>query len=268
MQTKQLPQDCAVLCLLVCGHLSAPLLADEVILTPVADATLIERAPNNSSGGAGFFNAGTTQVGTRNRALLQFDFSSIPSDASISSVTLELRVVRDPGCGIENSAFGLYRVLQPWGEGVNVPVDNAGGLGAPARPNDATWNSRFAGTSQSWAAPGGAPGIDYNAQPSSSAQIFDVGQSPYQFESTLDTVADVQRWLLNPGTNFGWMLISQSEESPFTARRFASREDPLGNSPTLVVDYELVPEPGTFALWGMGLASLAFYRFRGRKVQR
>jgi hypothetical protein len=235
--------------------------ADEVVLTPVADATMIERAPDNSSGGARFFNAGTTQAGTRNRALLQFDLTSqIPANATITSATLELRVVREPSCGFEASAFGLYRVLRPWGEGVNVPTDNPGGLGAPALPNDATWNSPFAGTSQSWAAPGGASGIDYSLTLSSSAILYGVGESPYQFESTLDTAADLQLWLNHPGTNFGWMLISQSEDTPFTARRFASREDPFGGGPTLTVDFEIVPEPSALAFWGLGLIGLALVR--------
>ncbi len=248
--------------LLKCGSLAQ---ANEIVLTPVADATLIERAPDNSSGGAAFFNAGTTQVGTRNRALLQFDPSTlIPANATITSATLQLEVIREPSCGFAASAFGLFRVLQPWGEGVNVPTDNPGGLGAPAMPGDATWNSRFAGTGQSWATPGGAPGTDYSANLSSSATIYGVGESPYQFESTLDTTADLQLWLTHPGTNFGWMLISQSEDTPFTARRFASREDPFGRGPTLTVDFEVVPEPGPISLCALGLISLALFgRQRG-----
>ncbi|SRR5260221_4638586 len=84
-----------------------------------------------------------------------------------------------------------------------------------------------------------------------------ISQSPYQFESTLDTMADLQLWLDHPGTNFGWMLISQSEDTPFTARRFASREDPFGRGPTLTVDFDVVPEPSALALWGLGLIGSA-----------
>ena len=79
-----------------------------------------------------------------------------------------------------------------------------------------------------------------------------MNESPYEFESTFDTVADLQLWLNHPENNFGWMLISQSEDTPFTARRFNSREEPFGNVPFLTVDFE-VPEPGTLALWGLGL---------------
>ncbi|MCI0744154.1 MAG: PEP-CTERM sorting domain-containing protein, partial [Verrucomicrobia subdivision 3 bacterium] len=141
-----------------------------------------------------------------------------------------------------------------------VPVDNAGGMGGPAAPGDATWLHRFA-FSDFWAAPGGAPGIDFNPTYSSAALIF--GLDSYQFEGTLDMINDVQSWLDNPGTNFGWMLMTSSEELPFTGRRFASREDPNGAGPLLFVEYEPIPEPATWALIAVGAAVL-FRRLRLR----
>ena len=49
---------------------------------------------------------------------------------------------------------------------------------------------------------------------------------------------DVQLWVSNPGTNQGWLLLSEDESSFKTARRFSSREDPdQGNTPLLTVDY-------------------------------
>src|SRR5207249_7454081 len=51
--------------------------------------------------------------------------------------------------------------------------------------------------------------------------------------------ADAQAWLNNPATNFGWMLITESERTPESARRFGSREDP-SHAPVLVIGY-LVP---------------------------
>ena len=244
-----------MLALLFGAELVATTLAETVILNASADATLFEVSPNNSAGGDVFFNAGTTQNRTRNRALLQFDISSaIPAGSQITGVGLQVEVTRQPSDGFEASLFGLHRVLRSWGEGTTIVDDNAGGLGAPAMPGDATWLHRFA-FSDAWAAPGGAAGIDYKTEFSGSLFIF--GVDLYQFEGTADMITDIQYWLDNPTNNFGWMLMTQSEELPFTGRRFASREDPNGGGPRLIVDYTVVPEPTTMVLCVLGFLCLA-----------
>src|SRR5207244_575593 len=49
-------------------------------------------------------------------------------------------------------------------------------------------------------------------------------------------VNDIQTWLDNPASNFGWILISRSEEVSQTARRFGSRED-IANAPQLTIEF-------------------------------
>ena len=231
---------------------AATCIAETITITSSADATLIETSPNNSSGGAEFFNAGTTQNYTRNRALIQFDVAGqLPADAVITAASLRLEVTRQPVDGFEASPFSLHRVLRPWGEGSTVPMSNPGGLGDPAAAGDATWLHRFA-FDQPWAAPGGEAGIDYLALSSGAVIMYGTVDSPYNFESTMEAVADVQFWLDNPGENFGWMLMTDFEDVAFTARRFASREDPFGRGPTLTIEYTVVPEPGTIAIWAVG----------------
>src|SRR5438876_1149641 len=89
--------------------------ADTVSIIPNADATLFEVKPLNSAGGATFFNAGTTQNGPRDRALLEFDIASaIPAGAQITAVGLQVDVVRQPSDGFAASLFGLHRMLQSW----------------------------------------------------------------------------------------------------------------------------------------------------------
>jgi hypothetical protein len=53
-------------------------------------------------------------------------------------------------------------------------------------------------------------------------------------------VADVQLWLDQPGSNFGWMLLCQSEGTAFSARRFGSRENPF-TTPALAIEFLLPP---------------------------
>jgi hypothetical protein len=232
-------------------------LAESITLNPSADATLFEVAPTNAAGGAGYFISGMTQNQTRNRALLQFDIAgAIPSGSQITSVGLELEVIRQPGCGFEPSFFGLHRVLVPWGEGTAVPIDNPGGKGGPAGPGDATWLDRFT-PSIPWRVPGGAAGTDYTPEFSSATAIYGLGV--YDFEGTPEMIKDVQYWLEHPTSNYGWMLITEAEDTPFTARMFASRENMDGGAPVLFIDYEPVPEPSTWALLATGCLALTVW---------
>jgi hypothetical protein len=256
MQLRSLSNLSAKGCLLFFTLAMNDAYAEVVALAPAHDTTLIEVQPDRNNGGEGWVNAGTTQNGQRNRGLFQWDFTGvIPPDANILSVSLALQVTRVPGCGRVDSSFSMYPMLRAWGEGDKIALDNRGGQGAPATPGEATWNERFFATA-SWGAPGGAPGVDFAASASASQFIYDIGRSPYTFASDSGLLTDVQNWVKNPQTNFGWILISDDEATPFTARRFGSREDPLGNGPILTVDFQIVPEPGTFALTAAGLISL------------
>jgi hypothetical protein len=74
-----------------------------------------------------------------------------------------------------------------------------------------------------------------------------VGTSP----ASAGANADVQSWLDNPATNFGWVLL-MDEVLASTARRINSREATSGTRPTLNITYLT---PGTGATWGTGCAS-------------
>ncbi len=230
--------------------------------TPIADTSLIQIEPDRNHGGAPFFNAGTTRTGWRNRALIRFDLTEIlPAGAIITSADLVLEPVRRPIIGAVSSSFALHRVLRAWAEGDKIfegtldePISP--GLGLPASPNEATWNDRFA-FNGGWSAPGGMAGVDFSGLISATAGS---DGSPVVFSSTPELVADLQHWANQPAANFGWLLMSQSEEVWGTARGLASRESEF--PPQLVVTFTVVPEPGSLVLWCLGLGVAAVWSRR------
>lgn len=247
---------------LVCGaSFGQRACGETVYLTPSADTSLLENFPDHNFGGQSYFNAGTTQNYTKNRGLLRFDLlGQVPVGATINSVTLTLEVVGEPAEPGTPSNFTLQRMLVGWGEG------NKSGqppqLGAPATIGEANWNERFAFQSSAWAAPGGLAGVDFNATLSGESYIYGENFSPYLFDTSPGMVGDLQSWLDHPESNFGWMLLSQSEDRNFTARRFASREDPF-SPPQLAIDFTPVPEP---SVWALGLvACVGGWLFRAKR---
>ena len=218
--------------------------AETITLTPVADTSITEVAaqfnlgaqedlPGGTLGGAANF--------ARSRILLKFDLATgLPTNATIHSATLKLTVTRVPDGGGANSIFALHRVLRAWGEGAKK---GTGSGGATAGAQEATWQMRFH-PDQPWSLAGGQPGVDYVEAPRSSERILDTGT--YQFEFGATAIFELQEWLKNPQANFGWILITQSENVSKTARRFAAREYPQPSSrPALAIEYSspVIPQP-------------------------
>ena len=186
--------------------------------------------------------------------MLMFDIASaLPYGSLITSVELQLEVLRQPVDGFEVSFMGLHRMLRSWGEGETFAVN---GFGTPAAVGDATWSHRFS-TQDEWAVPGGAVDVDYSGLLSSGALVYGVGTT--RFEGSADLIADVQSWLDHPELNHGWMLLCQNEELPFTARRFGSREDP-NSAPALRIEFVTVPEPGVLMLGFIACVALTVAR--------
>jgi hypothetical protein len=203
--------------------------ADSVTLHPVADTTLFATYPTNNLGSSSWLVAGANGFSTSpRRALIRFDPSiQIPSNAVIQSVTLSLNVLLLPSQGVP-SVFDLHRLLVRWEEGTGTGLS-----GAFAKIGETTWNTRFyPGTL--WTQPGAAGGVDFSDTVSASKFVEGVGA--YTFDSTANLVLDVQQWLSNPQTNFGWILVSKAENTNYTVRRFASRED-SARAPSLIVEY-------------------------------
>ncbi|MEY3143755.1 MAG: hypothetical protein RLY21_2248 [Planctomycetota bacterium] len=202
--------------------------ADQVVLTTVADNTLIEDPSGAySCGAAQYFFAGRVGANggsTLRRGAIRFNLSSIPAGSTITSVSLKLYC---SAAGLNSSyTVSLKKMNASWGEG---PSTAFGGGGAPSADGDATWLHRFYPNTL-WSTAGG----QFNSTASASRSV--AGQGYYTWTSTAQLVADVQGWLDNPVTNFGW-LVQGNEVTLQSAKRFDSREAAAATRPQLTVVY-------------------------------
>ena len=209
-----------------------------VNISPVKDNTLFESPAGSFSNGAGeHIFAGKTALGVIRRALIAFDIGgNIPSGAAIDSVKLTLYFSRTVA---GSQAVNLHRVLADWGEGASDAALQEG-MGAPSESTDATWIHTFYDTGF-WSTTGG----DFSPTVSASSTIGSFTQYGfYTWGTTPEMVADVQEWLDNPSSNFGWILIGNEATDPPTAKRFSSKENPTtANRPLLTVYYTELPLP-------------------------
>lgn len=243
-----------LLALALFGVAAPAVRADSVALTPVADTFIAGSFPDKNFGAMAFFNGGTTQTYNTNRGLMRFDIAAaIPAGSKILDAALTTEVVGQPDEPWNSANFGLHRLLRDWGEGDNFGTKPSNA--ALAGTNEASWFYRFAFSAETWGAPGGQPGVDYVASPSVTTWIYEAGL-PYSFNPTPALVADVQAWLNEPGTNFGWMLIVQNEADNFTARRFGSRESGI-DAPRLDLTFQ-PPPPIDRIVMVNGLPNLSF----------
>lgn len=242
-----------------------------ITLNPDKDNTLIQQsnpATQLSNGAGDIFSGRTNQDGQApavisiRRGLLHYDIAgSLPANAIITSVTLKMKDIM----GLNGDpVHRLLRVLADWGQGTSF---QAGGMGAAATQNDATWLYRFYNsasplTSPAWTTPGG----DFSSTVSSSTIVFDDlgGNQFFTWPSTAQFVADVQNMYDNPGSNFGWVVLGDESRGQ-SAKRFsgtplpgAAASQTTANTPppALEITYELapaaVPEPGTLSLAILG----------------
>ena len=204
--------------------------AATISIMPSKDNTLYEYVPadGDHSNGAGFhFFAGENGMGELRRGVLAFDIAGrIPAGSTITAVSLSLNMSMTPTGAI---TVALHKLLADWGEGTShAPMGE--GDGAPATPNDATWRHRFFDTIF-WTTQGG----DFSATVSASQSVGGIGQYTW---SSAQMVADVQSWLDNAASNFGWLVLGD-ESTIATAKRFDTRES--ASPPMLTIQF--IPGP-------------------------
>jgi hypothetical protein len=202
-------------------------------INPVKDNTLYEFVPadgdRSNALGLHFFT-GETGMGELRRGVLAFDIGgNIPAGSTILGVTLSLNMSMTAS-GTPRTTE-LHKLLADWGEGTSVAPGEEG-TGAPATINDATWRHRFFDTIF-WTTEGG----DFSATVSATQSVGAVGMYTW---SSPQMVADVQSWLNDPATNFGWLVLGDESEIA-TAKRFDTRES--ASAPVLTILYRLAPTP-------------------------
>ncbi|HMF43057.1 MAG TPA: DNRLRE domain-containing protein, partial [Polyangia bacterium] len=210
------------------GSLAARAGRAETVSVPAAHDTTIYSNDSASSNGAGdYIFAGVNAENEKRRALIAFDVArSVPPGSIITSATLVLDLTRTHP---QSSRVEVHRLTAAWGEASsNGPGQE--GDGAPAAEGDATWSYRFS-PSQSWTTEGG----DFQAAASATTTVDDAGRT-YSWSSAALT-ADVQGWLADPSSNFGWILIAEQPGAD-TAKRFGSRDGGRGFRPALVVTFD------------------------------
>ena len=188
-----------------------------------------------SNGVGPHFYSGTNLSGGARRGLLAFAVhDSVPAGAVVERVDLRLNVsqIREDS----PRTFRLHRVLTRWGEGASDAgtggASHGGGSGVQAEPGDATWTWAVMDTA-AWSAPGG----DFAPLESAAAAVGPLGTVVWG--STTELVADVQQWVDDPGSSYGWALLGDEAQSG-TAKRFDSRENAApGLRPQLTVVYRM-----------------------------
>jgi len=217
------------------GHGSEAAQTQSMQVSAIKDNTLYEDPQGATSNGAGnYFFAGKTDVGEVRRGLVAFDVEdSLPAGATVTGVTLTLNMSRTNAAS--SQAVELHRVLAQWGEGDSHAPGNEG-EGAPAAAGtDATWLYRFY-PADPWTQVGG----DFASAASATAQVGDIGTYTW---SSAQMVADVQSWLDNPSTNFGW-LVKGNEATNTTTKRFDTKESGATH-PFLSITFTPPTETGT-----------------------
>lgn len=199
-----------------------------VQLAAVRDTTIYDTQTAALSNGSGQYliSGGSAGIVAARRALIAFDLASagIPEGATVIDAVLTLNAAESLGI---TTTIGLHPLSRTWSESGSDASGNELD-GAAAQAGDATWLfSQFDSTA--WTFAGG----DFGGA-SATTQVDGIGS--WQWTGG-GLVADVQKWLDQPQSNFGWLL--RSSENPGDIKSFHSSESPnAALQPQLEITYE------------------------------
>jgi hypothetical protein len=247
MRTMRLSSAVAAVSAVLIGVAGSSAAAEVLVLTPSQDTTLFADEVTYASG-AGDIYVGNTAGSSTRRSLLRFDLSAIDADMRVIDASLTI-VVNRVAAGAFTAPATLHRVTQSWGEGSSNPGGSGGG--DQASDGEATWTLRFFGDATSaWTTPGGT----FVEEDSASTNLSGTGSYTW---TGAGMVADLNDWLASPDGNHGWAMIGDEANSR-SARRIYSRETTQEFlRPKLELTLAPIPEPTTYAMFGVGVLILA-----------
>jgi hypothetical protein len=193
-----------------------------VDLIPSKDNSIFSESGSESSGKGLYIFAGRTYQNTKRRGLLKFDLSTIPANAIIVDASLSIPVLRSANNTTAAHSFSIHKLTNDFGEGTSIGIGN----GVPATLNDATWTQNFY-TISNWT----NLGADFIATASATTNAVLNDYAVWNGNLKID----VQNWLTNPTTNFGW-LIKGDENTAGSAKGFASKDNTIFQ-PILTISY-------------------------------
>lgn len=169
---------------------------------------------SNEAGETGFNYGGDNEVRIERdageRALIRFDVSAIPINATVLDAKLEVTITQIPPAPLP---IKLHRLLELWDEGGQA--GNAGVANFINRTAPLAWSTAGAG-------------------PTTSATAEVGGFTPTLGRETITIPAAVIDVWKTPSTNFGLVMISTSDDST----RFTTREGtPSADRPVLTVTF-------------------------------
>jgi hypothetical protein len=187
-------------------------------LTATMDNVMSSTSPTINNGSCTQINAdGDTGSGQRSRSLIQFDLSSLPPGATITSATLTL--MKEGGDDVADNV-SVHRITNSWTQGTGCSVAAV-----------SNWNQRATGTN--WTTAGG----DFIAGQEATTSVAANGSYTWNVTNM------VQGWIAGTFSNNGLLVKMVNETTSGNWKIFASTESTTSaNRPKLSITYSL---PGT-----------------------
>lgn len=189
------------------------------MLTTIKDAWLDETAANQdvNHGNATTLLVQSRDGGRNQRALVQFNLSSIPAGSTINNAKVRLYMTVQPS---SNRTYQIYRITSnDWVEG------DGGATNSPA--GEVSWDNLDGGR---------LPLLSFAGSPTSSANVLSTDPDGWvEFNVASDITA-----FLSGTANYGWLIkdVAETESSTASTITFASRENGTDNHrPQLSVDF-------------------------------